>query len=174
MAVVKPVMFTSIEDTEVAKDRPVSEELVRKMIQNCNLLGELAKIGSIQFVQINLDNAPQVNPDILQLANGGEITQVDSPLKTVVPTNRYTPDMKDKFVRGSPDLSNNTIGGSATTNLSHAHGTGDGGVGGMVNDGDDSSTYNTPFHTHGVTAALSSAESLEPSHQQLAVYIRIN
>ncbi len=175
MAIIKPVNFTSIEDAEVQRDRPVTQETVRKMIQNSNLLGSLAVIGSIAHIQLNMPGVPTVNPDIFQFSNGSEITNEFSPLKSVAPNNYFTPNMTSKYVRGAEQGSgNNGTGGDATVNLSHSHTLGPALVFASCNDGNDAPVYEGPPHTHPVFSNFSSAEPLEPAHQELAVYLKIN
>jgi hypothetical protein len=173
--ITRPVMFTSIDDAEVQKDRPVSEEVVRKLVQNNNLLGALAAIGSIRHVQINLSGAPIVNPAIWQLADGTEITNVDSPLKSVTPFTRNTPDCRQRYVCGAPDESTNATGGSPSVNLSHTHGTGNAcSFGQPIDNNNDLGGYPQACHSHTVSNDLNSAEPLEPAHQELAIYLKIN
>lgn len=178
MSVVKPPIFSGFVDAETRLNGPVSEELVRKMIHNCNLLGDLALIGSIRHIQLNQAGVVTPNPDIWQMCDGGEITNQYSPLSTVVPTNRYTPDMRSRLVKGAPFTFAEGNDGAATVNLNHAHG----GNTGTFHGGIDAESGNDVYgyegaqynHDHTIDPSLSAAEPLEVAHQRLAVYLKIN
>lgn len=175
--VTKPVIFTEIKDVELSLERPTQEEVVRKFFQNLNMLAELAKIGSIDAIALNQPGAASPDVSVLQLADGSEITNVNSPLRTTGITNRYTPSMVNRYLRGANagTTSGNEAGGSATVNLEHSHG----GVTGAVsfaltaNDGTEQSNLPNP-HAHGIFNDLNPLEPLNPSFQQIAFYLKIN
>lgn len=171
-----PTVYTPIEDAEVAANAPASEETIRKMVQNMNMLLELCPIGSVQFIQINLQNAPTPNGNILQIMNGGEITNSESPLKSVAPFNRFVPNMTGRYVRAAPNenVIGPRIGGDATVNLSHAHEILPALNGAQCNDGNEVPDYDNFFHTHTSNFDLPSAEPLELSNQHVPAYMRIN
>lgn len=175
MAIIKPVIFTSIEDIEVYKDRPVSEEVVLKLIRNCNMLAELVPIGLVRPVALNQPGAEVPSTDQFQLCDNSEITHALSPLKSNPPyTENRTPSLVDRYPRGAADESNNPIGGSPTVNLSHTHD-----IQGIdapyrnSEKGNKQNAYDTS-HTHTVANDLNAAEPLEMAHQQVAFYIKIN
>lgn len=174
MSVTKPVVFTSIEDAEVAYGKPVSEEVIRKMIQNSNLIGALCPIGSFRHMQINQPGAFPPNVKLWQMSDGTEITDPDSPLKSVVPTSRFTNDMRNNYVRGAPDEATNGFTGSATTDLSHSHDTGTTCTAIDGEEGDERRGYATLCHNHDMARDLSTAEPLDVANQQLAIYVKIN
>ena len=175
MAIIKPVIFTSVEDAEVTRNRPVAEETVRKLIQNANMLSALTAIGSIRCVQINMIGGDAPDTDQWQLCDGGEITHANSPLATSGFTSRYTPNFTSKFIRGANNTTANPAGGNSSINLSHNH------VIGQVNsvqlvdgDTDNRPAYDPPNHNHGMNNDLSPSEPLDLAHQQLGVYLKIN
>jgi hypothetical protein len=176
MAVVRPVMFTSVDDLEVTFERPVSEETVRKMIQNANMLAALAPLGSVLHMQLNQPGVQPPLTSVYQLANGGEITEPTSPLRSIVPITRVVPDIRNRYVRGAPTLGTTGSGGSSTVNLSHTHSNGVACAPINANDGNERRSWNAnfPCHDHTMNSDLSSAEPLDPAHQELAVYIKIN
>lgn len=176
MAVTKPLIFTSVEDAEVVANNSVSEETVRKMIQNSNLLASLALIGTIRTVALNQPGASAPNGDIFQLANGGEITHPQSPLATVIPTNRFTPDLLNKYLRGAADDTNNNSGGSPTVNLQHDHGGNTATVSAppLGAEGGDRYGYDPLTHLHTISDDMSTTEPNEVAHQEVAVYLKIN
>ncbi|RYZ74567.1 MAG: hypothetical protein EOP09_00265 [Proteobacteria bacterium] len=179
MAVTRPAVFNSIDDKEVEFGRPVTEETVRKMIQNCNMLAALAPIGSMIHFNSRQPGVTQFpDPTIYQISNGGEITEATSPLRSIGEDLRFTPDMRNRYVRGAPSLAACGYGGNATVDLSHDHG----GITGLTfapvtaNDGNERRSWNANFpgHDHPISSDLSTAEPLDVAHQELAVYLKIN
>lgn len=176
MAVTKPVIFTPTEDAEIDYKKPVSEELIRKMVQNVNLLGSLAPIGSYRHVNINQPGATPPNGKIYQQCDGSEIVDPDSPLRSIVPISRFTHNMQNRYVRGAPGETSgdNADGGSATVNLSHTHSTGNACTGIDVEEGDERHSWFAVCHNHAISADLDGSEPLDVAHQQLAIYVKIN
>ena len=171
MAIVKPVIFTSVHDAETTYGRTVSEETIRKMIQNCNLLGALSIPGQYRFVNLNQSGAGTPIADIFQAANGSAIVHPNSPLVGT------TPVMTNHYVRGANGVlgSDNVYGGNSTTNLSHAHGTGVVcSVGKLCEEGNERRAWDFQCHDHIINNDLSGAEPLAPRCQQLAIYVKIN
>ena len=179
MAIIKPVIFTSVEDAEVTRNRPVAEETVRKLIQNANMLGALAAIGSIRCVQINMIGGGAPDSDQWQLCDGGEITHANSPLATSGFTNRYTPNFQNTYIRGANNTTSNPPGGSSTVNLQHNHSIGTVASSQIADEKrlfvpSDTDAYQPANHNHGINNDLSSGEPLDPAHQQVGVYLKIN
>lgn len=172
MAVVRPNSFQTISDAEISPNRPVSEETVRKFIQNTNMLRALAPVGQIRPIQINLSGVDTPEPTVWQYANGGEITDPDSPLNGV--GSQFVPNMIGFFVRGG--FNGNIQVGVATVNLSHTHTIGSVGnlPGNLLRAGSDRDAFE-PVHNHADPAAdLSAAEPLNPAHMQCAFYFKIS
>lgn len=174
MAITLPVMFTSIEDAEVAYTRPISDETVRKIIQNVNMLAELAKIGQIVAVAINQPQVQTPSPLQWQQCDGSEIVQENSPLQSVGGSQRFTVDMRSHYLRGAPDESTNTYtSANLTSNISHNHTTGFVGYATVGEEGDERHGYTAP-HNHPVNNDLSAAEPIDPSHLKVVYYLKIN
>lgn len=171
MAITIPPIFTSIQDAEVKYRRSVNEETIRKMIQNVNMFGRMAPIGSVRAIQLNQTGAQTPDPTIYQFMDGSEITYPNSPLRSVGLTLRFTPDMTSKYIRGANSTSANNIGGSPTVNLSHTHAVGMT-SGSIVGEEGDEKTARVP-HSHPVSDDLSPIEPLEMAHQRLAFYLKI-
>lgn len=174
MAVIKPVFFNSIHDSEVNYTRPVSEETMRKMIQNCNMLAALAVIGSVRCVALNQQGVTVPNTDQWQAATGGQITHPQSPITSVGPTNRFTPDFTNRYIRGAAAPTVNGVGGAYTTNLEHDHIASTDCVGLSGEEGDEQPCYISGCHFHTIDNDLSATEPLEVAYQQVATYLKIN
>lgn len=177
MAITYPVAFPKLNDEEYTVERPISTQAARKLAQAVNMMSRLIPVGAIQAYAVNQEGVK--TPDSsgqFQYTDGAEITDPNSPLRTTGITHRFTPDMRDQLVRGANGGTNagNEVGGSATVNLAHAHGTGnvqpprgsDGEEGDEQASGVD--------HTHGISSDLSASEPLEPAHLKVAFYLKIN
>lgn len=174
MAIVKPVIFTPVEDAECVRNRPVSEEVVRKLIQNSNMLAALAVIGSLRTIALNQAGVVAPNTDQWQLSDGSQIVHPQSPITSITPTNRFTPDFTGKYIRGAFSTTVNNVGGAPSVNLSHFHGVGSVCVGLSGEEGDEQNAYGNGCHSHSIFNDLDPAEILELAHQQIAVYLKIN
>lgn len=173
MAITKAIIFTPIENAEVLFGRTVSEETIRKFIENSNMLAELAKIGSIVAINTAIPGVPSPNAQILQPANGSEILNGDSPLRSDLITQRYTPNLDGKFLRGAPDTVSNPTGGSTTVDLQHEHTVGIAGEGPIVGEEGNDVPSGMPNHTHDMSPDLG-VQNLDPYHIRIAHYLKIN
>ncbi len=173
MAITKPLIFTPIEDIEVSFNRPVSEETIRKMIQNANMLSLLALVGSIRCVALNQHGVTTPSTDQLQLATGSQITHPQSPITSISPTDRFTPNFQNVYPRGAANDSDNGTGGTYTTDLSHYHQTDFYHQFAYGENGDEQKAY-IGGHDHTISVDLNSEEPLEVAHQEVAIYLKIN
>lgn len=173
MAVTIPLVFTPTIDEEYVYNRPVHEDSLRKMAQNINLLGEMAKIGSIRQIQLNQIGVPAPDPTIWQLCDGEEITSPTSPLRTMGMVQRFTPDLRGRFVRGATNAISNSFGGSDAAATSHAHGGSTGNVGGTIKGEEGDEKAARKDHNHNIESNLNDSPN-NPTHQILAFYLKIN
>lgn len=181
MAVVIPPVYTELDDQELSYKRPLTEETVRKLVQNVNMLGSLALIGSVRAIAVNTPGVPQVPVSQFQYCDGSQITDVNSPLQATSGHPRAVPNLADKYIRGAADTTSNTdtgdltAGGSRTRDLSHTHTTGavnNGSI--LATDGTERHGYGSPDHNHGVSTDLSDSDPIELAHVQTAYYLKIN
>ncbi len=180
MAVTYPVIFTPIDDLEVGKNAPSTEEVGRKIAQNMNFLKKLMPIGEICAIHVNQPSVPALDRTIFQLCDGALIEDETSPLRSTPGNDRYTPNTEDRYIRGANNSTviGNELGGAATVNLAHAHG---GATGIYTRDpggpeGAEGSNYlSTPYqHSHTIASDLSAAEPLDPPYMKMGFYIRLN
>lgn len=175
--IVRPVCYTDMYEEEFAGPAPVSEEVIRKMIQNVNLLRAIFPIGEIKAYQVNMPKVSIPLSTLFAYCDGGEITDNDTPLNGV--GTQFTPDMTNRYLRGgdSGTLPGNEAGGSDTINLGHTHVTGNAhNVNINTNNGDERD-MGLLDHTHGVVSALDAVSIAAPNglkHMQIAFYLRIN
>lgn len=122
--IVTPPIYTPthVEETEFLQS--ITEELMRKLIHNNNFLQDLAPIGTIIFVNSNQLGGGQPNLSFWQICDGSEITNANSPIRSIGLNLRYTPQMKNLYPCGAQLLSTNPTYGTHTHNLQHGHSTG--------------------------------------------------
>jgi len=99
MSVIVPPIYTAVHKEEVQNEASMVEEAARKMVQNSNWLLELRPIRSIVFIEVNQDGVPPIDLSVWQEADGGEITNPNSPIRTVGIDTRFTPNYQDKYPR---------------------------------------------------------------------------
>ena len=182
MSVVVPPIYTEIDDKELSLNRPTSEETVRKLVQNVNLLGTLAPVGLIVGVAVNTPGVPPVNSLLFQFCDGSQITDPTSPIRATLGHPRATPRINDKYLRGAPDTTSNPdsgdldVGGFATRDLNHNHGgaTGFVCVGIVGEEGDERHGYEDLCHQHTISSDLSDEDPIDMAHVQTAFYLKIN
>jgi len=149
-----PSIFTEYHSNEVDLHVPGHEELLKKMAMNNNFLLNLMPIGSIIYINATQIGVTLPNINYWQLCDGSEITNPNSPLRTIGIFNRFTPNFNEKYPRGANDIINNNSGGTNTHNLDHTHSTSASGGGGQAIDNRNkdpasSNIRSAILHTHG-------------------------
>lgn len=119
-----PPIFTPVHEEEFDYLEPVSEETMRKLILNSNFLLDLAPVGTIIFVNINQPGVTQPNSNYWQVCDGSQITNPNSPIRSIGLNLRYTPNMKGLYPCGAEFVKVNNTGGTHIHNLVHGHTTG--------------------------------------------------
>ena len=182
MSIVTPPEYTPVHQEEVGLDKSINEESKRKLIHNINWLLDLAPIGEIVYINVNLSGQP--DPDRWQICDGSEITNPKSPLKTdpnPPNTQRFVPDLRNTYARFSPNTTSNNIVNSTSPSavgsqfhaLSHNHGgTGSAGGGGGLDD--DPERLSGGSHAHGIVSNFSSAEFIDsPAYVFFNAYMKV-
>lgn len=174
MAINYPPIFTQILDEEVTYNRPVTEETLKKMAQNMNMLSKLAPVGTIRAVNLNQIGVSVPSADIWQLCDGSEITNPTSPLRTVGLLNRFTPNLLGRFIMGASGTGSNTTGGDTSIALIHSHSGFTGGNGPNSTIGEEGEEKHSRHdHVHFINPALPTID-IKPIHFVVALYIKIN
>lgn len=173
MAIIVPPIFTPIVEEEVHYPHTVSEEVVRKLAHNMNLLGKLCPLGSIRAIQLNQHGVQAPDPILLQLCDGSEITNPISPLRTVGLAQKFTPNMTGRMVRGAPDTVSNNFGGNFTIDLSHDHNGNTGLSGGSIKGEEGDEKTSRQNHRHPIVTDMSNVEPVNPCSQLLAFYMKV-
>ena len=170
-------LFTGIDDDLTEFGKLVSWELATAIAEALEYMQDSIMIGSINAIMTNLSGVDAPDPNIWQECDGSEITNENSPLRSVGGIQRYTPDLTDKYLRFSTSLG--TVGnnyGANTYNFQHNH------TGFTANTeapiGSDTITdaINTlQFHRHEINSdsLFTSPLNTEPSYYTLKYYMRI-
>lgn len=126
MPIVTPNIFTSHHLEEVQALTSANEEALKKVIYNINYLIGFQPIGKLMFYSFGQDGLPAIDETVWQLCDGTEITNPNSPLRTIGVSTRFTPNLltSNKYLRGAPDQRNTDTGGSNTFSFPHNHGGG--------------------------------------------------
>lgn len=147
-----PSIFTPIHEEEVIQDNKLesfSEEFYKKVALNNNWALDLRPVGTIIFVNINQEGGGIPDLTIYQECNGSEITNPNSPLRSIGINQNFVPNFSDRYLRFSDDLNTNPEGGSQEHNLMHNHATGFPNTQGGAMGDKGSRRYRIP-HTHSV------------------------
>lgn len=125
MAIVTPPVYTGVHEEELIQNsselQSFSEETYLKIAQNNNWLIDLRPIGTISFIEVNIDGGGTPDSSIWQECNGSEITNVNSPLRSIGINNNFVPDLRDRYIRCHSGDTGNPQAGSQIHNFQHDH-----------------------------------------------------
>lgn len=172
--IITPQQFTPTHNEEVAYEAPINEETIKKIILNNNWLLDLVPIGAIVPIQTNQPGGGTPDSNIYQFCDGSEITNINSPIRSIGLNQRFTPDLRAKYPRGAANASSNPTGGTWNHNLAHAHSTGGpSAVGGtMTTKGD---RRRRDVHSHSVPSQYSDPVVIEtPAYITYNFYMKIS
>jgi hypothetical protein len=174
MSIITPPVFTPVHEEETQYLRAIMEDTIRKMIQNNNFLLDLAPLGKIIFVNPNQLGGGQPPSDFWQICDGSEITNPNSPLRSIGLNLRFTPNLKDRYPCGSVDAVSNPTGGTHTHFLNHSHTTGTASAdgGGLRKKGDRRRRNN---HTHAIASQYPTEGTVieAPAYVYYIAYMKI-
>jgi len=174
--IIIPPIFTEYHEEELDLLSPGNEELIRKIAINNNFLMNLLPLGSILWIDINKPGGIGIpNTNVFQECDGSEITNPNSPLRTIGIFPRFTPDLKNKYPRGANSIDANSSGGTHNHNLTHNHGgyTGGGGGGGAGIEKKGDRRY-AVFHEHTISGQYANPTFIEaPKFVYFIAYIKI-
>jgi hypothetical protein len=153
----------------------VSQELASQIKTSLDLIDKMLPIGWIGPIMVNMAGVSP-NPDIWQLCDGSEITNVNSPLRSVPSIPRFTPNLTDRFIRMTTSLGVvGNSGGVKVFNFAHDHG---GRTGTFTTqegvDSTKSGLTNTSFsHNHSISSSLPGDRQMEPPFIHIQYYMKI-
>jgi hypothetical protein len=155
----------------------ISVELAEAMRKNLDFLRAVCAIGEVAPIMVNIPGVPLPNPNYFQECNGSEITNENSPLRSLGLTQYFTPDMRDRYIYITKIGGQNagTQGGANTTyDFKHNHGGYTGSVGTNHSSRHSNESREAAF-THNHTIAFSHADpiNMEPPFYTVKFYMRI-
>lgn len=172
--IVTPQQFTPVHNEEVKYEAPINEETLKKIVYNNNWLLDLVPVGSIVYLQTNQPGGGTPDPNVYQFCDGSEITNINSPLRSIGLNQRFTPDLRGRFPRGTSSATTNTKGGTWDHNLEHAHTTGlpSSAGGGLDKKGD---RRRRDQHTHVIYEQYDNPTTIEtPAYIAYNAYMKIS
>jgi hypothetical protein len=181
MAITRPPALNELHVEDFDQNQPVTEDTIRKLIQNMNMLRALSPIGMVKAYHVEIPGVKLPDINLYNLCDGSNITASESPLFGFGAT--PTPDMRDKFFCGKPAGGGPATGGNATLALEHTHATQNynADVPGSqeYQEYDQQLGWRTKFHNHGNLPAgplgpTSDGLILNPIHMKMCFYLRVN
>jgi hypothetical protein len=174
MSLVRPNKFCQLTEEELSVERPVTEDTLRKLIYNSNMLRALMPIGMVKAYNVNIQGVSQPLSTIYEFCDGTEISDPNSPINGV--GQQFKPNMSGRFLRGgfASDTQLTEQGGTASPVLgSHNHTTNvvfDGGN--RLEAGGQRYAFE-PFHNHAIFADTGTGVA-NPKHIVVGFYLKVN
>lgn len=88
-----------IDEIQAKFGKIVSFEFAETLLNNFSVLDALIPIGAIVPIMVNIPNVPQADGNIWQECDGSEITNENSPLRSIGGVTNFVPDMRDRYVK---------------------------------------------------------------------------
>lgn len=168
--------YTKLDDDLAKFGNILSWEFLRSLKTNIEALYASMPVGEIAPIMTNIPGVT-VDPNIWQECNGSAITCPTSPLRGTASSPRYTPDMRDKYMKVPSSFGNiGQIGGSHTySGFGHNHG-GQTGAHDSPRGADWSGDgfFNVAAsHRHPIAWDTGSSYNMEPRHYMLKFFMKI-
>lgn len=90
---------SKINDDDLQFGDIISNEVKTSLKNTIDFLSAMVAIGEIAPIMTNIPGVPTPDPNIWQECNGSEITNENSPLRTVGATINTTPDMREHYIK---------------------------------------------------------------------------
>jgi len=168
--------YTKLDDELAKFGNILSWEFLRALKADVEALYASMPVGEICPIMTNVPGVT-VDPNIWQECNGSAITCPTSPLRGTSSSPRYTPDLRDRYLKMPTSFGNTgQMGGSHTyTGFGHNHG----GVTGEHTAARGADWTGDGFfnvaekHSHAIAWATGSAYNMEPRHFMLKLFMKI-
>jgi len=92
-------MAAQIDDDKALFGIISSQELATELAANITLMDLLIPIGEIVPILVGLAGVPTPDPNVFQECNGSEITNPNSPLRTIGGSQKFTPNMLNRYLK---------------------------------------------------------------------------
>lgn len=169
MTATRPIEYTDLHVEEFDLNAPVSEETLRKLVQNFNMVRALMPVAQVKAYHVNLSGVPTPNALLYQYCDGSVITDPTSPV-----SGGTTPTMASCYLRGKSSGGSET-GGGTTADATHGHTTDveDTYLRGHVLEEGNQRKSAQRAHVHDMPSTPL-VFSLNPLYMQMCFYLRIN
>jgi len=168
--------FLKIDDDWTKWGAIHSKEVAERFQAGMEILYAMVPVGGIYPIMVGIPNVPTPDVDVWQECDGSEITNPNSPLRSLPGQPRYTPNMQDhKYPRITKTLGVvGTFGGTNDADFEHTHTTSahehavkDCGFGGK-----DSQKDVKAFHIHSTPPDMEILNA-EPEYITIRYFMRI-
>lgn len=152
----------------------ISQELATFIKNNVEYIQKSIPIGQVVPIMVNIPGVPTPDPNIWQECNGSEITNPNSPLRSTGSQQRFTPDLRDRYIRAATFVGESgSSAGSNSTPMAHNHtGQTEGHV--SPENCDDGGARNVQWvHAHSISQDLTTPISMEPAHFTVKFFLKI-
>jgi len=172
-----PTTFGSLINDQITEYAKIlSQELATTIHYNSLLLNTIIPIGSVIPIMTNIPGVPAPDLNIFQECDGSEITNENSPLRSIGGENRYVPNLIEHYLRvpSTFGLSGQNGGVNDSTLFAHNHG----GVTGYQENDEDGDPSGDEFmaarrHRHGINSDLVNPLNVEPPYFTVRFFMRI-
>lgn len=166
--------YIGLDDNLVEFADIVSQELATQIKNNVDYIQRSIPMGQIMPIMVGIPGVPAPNPDIWQECNGSEITNVNSPMRSTGNIQRFTPDMRSKYIRAVTVVGESgSSAGANAQNMAHSHG-GMTGVHTTPENADSGSARNVSFgHAHPISSSLTTPIAMEPAYYTVKFFMKI-
>lgn len=168
--------FNKIDTDDLNYGSIISYEVATELKDNIDLLSLVVPIGEIVPIAVDIPGVPTPDPNIFQECNGLEITNENSPLRSIGDQIRFVPDMRERYVKIPITFGESGVAGGLNDSyiFRHNHG-GKTGTHSAPEDGDPSSSQRMAarVHDHAIDYDFDYPMNVEPPFYTLKWFMRI-
>ena len=154
----------------------VSFERATDLKENIDSLSLVVPVGEVVAIMTGIPGVPTPDPNIWQECDGSEITNENSPLRTIGADQRFTPDMRERYIKVPAVFGNSGVAGGLNDSFIFRHN--HAGVTGAhiaPEDGDPSNDQDmaAPSHAHSISYSFDFQMNIEPPFFTVRFFMRI-
>jgi hypothetical protein len=168
--------LTKIDLDDLKFGKVISFDIAAILKNNVDLLSLIVPIGEVVPIMVGIPGVPTPDSNIWQLCDGSEITNENSPLRSIGAEIRYAPDLRDNFIKVPQSFGNcGEVGGLSYTYIfRHNHA----GVTGYYNSPTDVDPANdarqcSASHNHTIDYSFDYAMDVRPPFYVVKFFMRI-
>jgi hypothetical protein len=169
-------LFQGLDDAFTVYGKLVSSEMASEIATALSHLQKSIPVGSIAPIMTNIVGVPAPDSNVWQLCDGSPIINENSPLRSFGGVDRFTPDMRNQFLRLVNNLGlvgvpwgSNTYSGFAHNHTGWTEYTD---ATPTMNTGDNICNV-TDRHRHSIPSKLVGAYNMEPIYYTVKFFMKI-